>query len=82
MYRPFVLSLALSAVGATGVAADSAGQTTSSDVSTWRWHVSAILDAQRAPEGVGATQADAFAQRYQRYSVLGRLEAPQEDIQR
>ena len=47
------------------------------DVSTWRWSVSVILDAQRASANtVGAVPAESFGQRYERYSVLGLPEVP------
>jgi hypothetical protein len=47
--------------------------------STWRWHVSSILadqsDAASRPIAtVGALDADAFDQRYERYTPLGRPE--------
>lgn len=71
MYKPFLLSLALSSLGAGALGADQ----TPSDVSVWRWSVSAILDSQRASAGVGALPADVFGQRYQRYSVVGLPEA-------
>jgi hypothetical protein len=72
MIRPFLLSLALSCLGANAVAADPI----QSDVSTWRWSVSVILDRQReadAPHPAEATLA--FVQRYERYSVNGSPEA-------
>jgi len=67
MYKPFLLSLALAGLGAGGVGADQAP----SDVSTWRWQVSAILAAQHTPGGVGAMPSELFAQRYERYSTRG-----------
>jgi hypothetical protein len=81
MYKPLLLSLALSGVGIAGVGADNE-KTAPSDVSTWRWQVSTILEAQRASRGVGATPAETFAQSYERYSVLGRPEATSEDSRR
>jgi hypothetical protein len=71
MYKPFLLSLVLSGLGAGAVGADQAP----SDVSVWRWSVSTILDSQRASAGVGALPAYAFGQRYQRYSAVGLPEA-------
>jgi len=72
MIRPFLLSLVLSCLGANAVAADPI----KSDVSTWRWRVSIILDQQRRadppPPGDAAV---AFVQRYERYSVNGSPEA-------
>lgn len=82
MYRLLLLSLALTGVGAVGVGADNTGQPSPSDISTWRWQINTILDAQRTSRGVGATPAETFAQRYQRYSALGRPEAPREDTGR
>jgi hypothetical protein len=46
------------------------------DPSTWRWQVSSILAQQslstsRRSEMVGVMDADAFNQRYERYSPLG-----------
>lgn len=75
MIRPILLSFALSGLGAAGLGADSGAQTPS-DIATWRWNVSTILEAQRNSDGVGATPAKTFAQRYERYSALGRPEAP------
>ena len=73
MLRPFLLSLVLSGVAASGVGADPSAP----DASTWRWTVSTILDAQRASDPVaGAVTAESFGQRYERYSVLGLPEAP------
>jgi len=52
MLRPFLLSLVVVGAGAASV-----GQTNPSlEVATWRWEVSAILDAQRA-DGVIASPA-------------------------
>ncbi len=75
MLRPFLLSLVLTGLGASSLGADQA----TSDVSTWRWSVSTILDAQHAStSGVGAAPADAFGQRYRRYSPSGLPEFPAE----
>ncbi len=73
MLRPFLLSLVLSGLGAGSVGADPQA----SDVSTWRWSVSTILEAQRASApSVGSVTAESFGQRYERYSVLGLPEVP------
>ncbi len=73
MLRPFLLSLILSTLGAASVGADQPAP----DVSTWRWSVSVVLDAQRASANtVGAVPAESFGQRYERYSVLGLPEVP------
>ncbi len=55
------------------------GDFSMSDPSTWRWHVSSILAQQqdsgsRSLRAVGALEAGAFDQRYERYSPLGRPE--------
>ena len=60
------------AAATTEVGADSA----MSDPSTWRWQVSSILadqgdSATRPVATVGAVDADAFNQRYERFSPLG-----------
>jgi hypothetical protein len=79
------LILVLMAVG--GGASYAAGITelgsdfSTSDPSTWRWHVSSILaeqqkSASRSLEAVGALETSGFDQRYERYSPLGRPEAP------
>jgi hypothetical protein len=42
------------------------------DPSTWRWQVSSILAAQNDPAAQRAeTVADAFSQRYERYTASG-----------
>ncbi len=75
MLRPFLLSLVLSGLGAVGAGADGAAP----EMSTWRWSVSAILDAQRASApSVGAVNTETFGQRYERYSALGLPEGPVE----
>ena len=61
-----------SAAGVTEVAT---GPSTD-DSSTWRWHVSSILAAQgdgspQDMETVGVLGAQAFNQRYERYTPLG-----------
>jgi hypothetical protein len=81
------LILALTAIGggvgyAAGVTEVATG-TTTDDSSTWRWHVSSILAAQgdttsRGME-VGVLGAEAFNQRYQRYTPLG-LPQPRRDL--
>jgi len=61
------------ATGVTEVGVDS--QT--SDPSTWRWHVNAILDDQRKSslETAGWHGPGVFDQRFERYSPQGRPEA-------
>jgi hypothetical protein len=56
------------AAGVTEVATG----TSTSDPSTWRWHVSSILAAQSntAAQRI-ETVADAFNQRYERFTPLG-----------
>ena len=82
------LILALTAIGggvgyAAGVTEVATGPTTD-DSSTWRWHVSSILAAQgNTPshdmETVGVLGAEAFNQRYERYTPLG-LPQPRGDV--
>jgi hypothetical protein len=56
---------------AAGVTEVATGPSTS-DQSTWRWHVSSILAAQNnAAARQTETVADAFNQRYERYTPLG-----------
>ena len=73
------LILALTAIGggvgyAAGVTEVATGPTTD-DSSTWRWHVSSILAAQGDTSSrrveVGVLGAEAFNQRYERYTPLG-----------
>ena len=74
------LIFALTAIGggvgyAAGVTEVATGPTTD-DSSTWRWHVSSILAAQgnttsHGMETVGVLGAQAFNQRYERYTPLG-----------
>ncbi len=74
------LILALTAIGggvgyAAGVSEVATGPSTD-DPSTWRWHVSSILSAQgdttsRLMETVGVFDAQAFNQRYERYTPTG-----------
>jgi hypothetical protein len=81
------LILAITAIGggvgyAAGVTEVATGPSTD-DPSTWRWHVSSILSAQgdtTSPrmETVGMFGAQAFNQRYERYSPLG-LPQPRND---
>jgi hypothetical protein len=79
------LILVLSIIG--GSACYAAGITevgtdpTVTDPATWRWQVTSILadqsDAAMRPiAAVGAVDADAFGQRYERYSPLGVREPP------
>ena len=74
------LILALTAIGSgVGYAAgvtEVAIDPNSDDASTWRWHVSSILDRQgdassQGMETVGVLGPEAFNQRYERYSPLG-----------
>src|ERR1700722_9294534 len=81
------LILALTAIGggvgyAAGVTEVATG-TGTDDPSPWRWHVSSILTAQddttsRGMETVGVLGAEAFNQRYERYTPLG-LPQPRND---
>ena len=73
------LILALTAIGsgasyAAGVTEVATGPSTD-DPTTWRWHVSSILSAQAdttsRPMEVGVLAAEAFNQRYERYTPLG-----------
>jgi hypothetical protein len=74
------LILAITAIGggvgyAAGVTQVATGPGTD-DPSTWRWHVSSILNSQsdasrRHGETVGLLDARAFDQRYERYTPLG-----------
>jgi hypothetical protein len=73
MLKPFVMSLALTSLGASAVGAD--GQNSSPTV--WRWHVSQILAAQRADsEALAVNEARTFDQGYERYSAAGLREPP------
>ena len=73
MVRPFVLSLAVLIVGLGSVCVAQPAY----DVSVWRWNVSVILDAQRAPAPlVGEVSAKSFGQRYERFSFSGLPEIP------
>jgi hypothetical protein len=80
------LILALTAIG--GGAAYAAGVTEvatgpgTDNPATWRWHVSSILAAQSDARSqrveVGVLGAEAFNQRYERYTPLG-LPQPRSD---
>ena len=80
------LILALTAIG--GGAGYAAGVTEVAtgpgmdDPTTWRWHVSSILAAQSDTSSqrleVGVLGAEAFNQRYERYTPLG-LPQPRSD---
>jgi hypothetical protein len=82
------LILAITAIGggvgyAAGVTEVATGPTTD-DSSTWRWHVSSILATQgnttsHGMETVGVLGAEAFNQRYERYTPLG-LPQPRGDL--
>jgi len=75
VFRPFLLSLVLLVLGGGGLGAAQPAP----DVSTWRWNVNAILDAQRAsPANVGDVPAETFGQRHERYSPSGLPEVPAE----
>ena len=71
MLKPFLMSLALTSLGARAAGADGSD----SSPATWRWRVSQIMDAQRTgyevAANVGALDARSFDQRYERYSTLG-----------
>ncbi len=73
------LILALTAIGsgasyAAGVTEVATGPSID-DPATWRWHVSSILAAQADTTSrrmeVGVLGAEAFNQRYERYTPLG-----------
>jgi hypothetical protein len=74
------LILAITAIGggvgyAGGVTEVATGPGTD-DPSTWRWHISSILNSQSDAsrgrgETVGLLEAQAFNQRYERYTPLG-----------
>lgn len=77
MRKSLVLALMAIGGGASYAAAISTvgSETQKSDPTTWRFHVSSILDQQRkadpeATEAVGALDPGAF-QRHERYSPLG-----------
>ena len=81
------LILALTAIGggvgyAAGVTEVATGPSTD-DSSTWRWHVSSILAGQsnassQGMEAIDVLAAEAFNQRYQRYTPMG-LPQPRND---
>lgn len=73
MLRPFLLSLIVVGAGASSV-----GQgNPATDVSTWRWEVSSILDAQRGDGAiVSPAVAGSYDQLYQRYEGQGQPAAP------
>jgi hypothetical protein len=77
------LVLALTAIGggvgyAAGVSEVATG-TGTDDPSTWRWQVSSILATQNDTVTLRTeTIADAFSQRYERYTPLG-LPQPRRD---
>ncbi|MGA2492223.1 MAG: hypothetical protein ABSF67_04650 [Roseiarcus sp.] len=69
MLRPFLLSLILVGAGASSVG--EARQP--SDVATWRYQVSSILDAQHDEGGLIVSPAvGGYDQDYQRYEGQGR----------
>ncbi len=69
MLRPLLLSFIIIGAGATGVG--EAPQP--SDVATWRWQVSSILDAQRADDNsaIVSPVTEGYDQHYQRYEGQG-----------
>ncbi len=75
MRKSLVLALMAIGGGASYAAAISTvgSETQKSDPTTWRFHVSSILDDQRKadPDGAGAVDPGAFRQRHERYSPLG-----------
>jgi len=75
MLKPVVMSLVLSGLGPTAVGANAAD----SDIATWRWRVSALLEAQHADPSpltmLGALDARDFGQQYERYSASGAPDA-------
>jgi hypothetical protein len=68
MLRPFLLSLIVVGVGASNVGEGSQP----SDVATWRYQVSSILDAQHDGGGVASAAVGGYAQAYDRYDGQGR----------
>jgi hypothetical protein len=78
MRKSLVLALMAVGGGASYAAAVSSvgSEYQKPEPSTWRWHVSSILDEQKKAdpppmEAVGALDPDAFGQRHERYSPLG-----------
>jgi hypothetical protein len=81
MRRSLILVLIVIGGGASYAAGitEVATGPSSDDRSTWRWQVSAILADQGDKASasfvtIGALDADAFNQRYERYSPFGRPE--------
>jgi hypothetical protein len=75
MRKSLVLTISLLGLGATRVGADPG----LSDVSTWRWQVSAIQTEQKsaadqAVTKIGATRSIIVPQRYERFSPQGAVE--------
>jgi hypothetical protein len=75
------LVLALTALGGgasyAGNASDIGRDPANIDPSTWRWHVSSILDDQSQRAAAAPVQSAStlnFQQRYPRYSAVGRPE--------
>ena len=69
MLRPFLLAVIIVGAGASSV-----GEVNQpSDVSTWRWQVSTILDAQRGADGAGVVSPaiENYDQQYERYEGQG-----------
>ena len=72
MLRQLVLSLAM--IGLYGGTVG--GDEKAPDIATWRWHVSGILEAQRADPPYQLATDAAFRQSYERYAPNGMPEAP------
>lgn len=76
MPKSCLMAVAFLGLGVYGVGADEP----STNPATWRYTVSAILNAQRegvsAPQSVGAIASADFAQNYERYSATGQRETP------
>jgi hypothetical protein len=70
MLRPFLLSLVVFGAGASSVSEE----LRPTDVATWRWQVSSILDSQRASiddSPIARAGVGGYDQRYQRYEGAG-----------
>jgi hypothetical protein len=73
MLKPFLLSLAMSAVFAGAVGADES----IARPDTWRYSVSRILaDQQKRPDRYQTASADVFRQHYERYGATGLPDRP------
>jgi hypothetical protein len=84
MRKSLILALTAFGSGATypAVAAESPIGPSVDNPTTWRWHVSSILDAQSRTNArgveVGVLGPEAFNQRYERFTPLG-LHQPRGD---